>query len=456
MSVVAFIVTWCFDKKHVHNSGRVKWYVGVSCFFIGGFLHITSLFNLIGHPHIPSDRDIETNPFIPNYSQIMGAPVANVYKCGVARAQFLYYLKNLFCETKLTDADRKEISEYLNDLSQNRPVDNDYSTERKNVVFILCETYLSVTSDLTMPDGKSVTPFLDSLRHAQDTFYNGNVVSNVKIGESADGQFIYMSGLLPLSNELSLPYFWGKEVPTWCRALKAKDKYTIAMTIPTDKTIWGQDKISPCYGVDSLFAAEETESHGDWMTDEQVFDNAMRNQNGMKQPFVHFILTVTNHSPYDYPKKGTDKCPCSPKKFPENYTNDFINYLKDCHYMDHQIRRYFAYLKQSGAYDNTLIVIVSDHGMKEQYIQNNKSMYGNNLLPLFICNSGGGWVKDKVLSSKRLNQIDLYPTILDLMGINQQYRGQGCSIFSPHYHNTINEKSEKMSSDIIRGHYFEK
>ena len=123
--------------------------------------------------------------------------------------------------------------------------------------------------------------------------------------------------------------------------------------------------------------------------------------------------------------------------------------------MDHQIRRYFAYLKQSGAYDNTLIVIVSDHGMKEQYIQNNKSMYGNNLLPLFICNSGGGWVKDKVLSSKRLNQIDLYPTILDLMGINQQYRGLGCSIFSPHYHNTINEKLEKMSSDIIRVHYFD-
>ena len=113
--------------------------------------------------------------------RLWGGAISTVYKCGVARAQILYYLKNLFCETKLTDADRKEISEYLNDLSQNRPVDNDYSTERKNVVFILCETYLSVTSDLTMPDGKSVTPFLDSLRHAQDTFYNGNVVSNVEL-----------------------------------------------------------------------------------------------------------------------------------------------------------------------------------------------------------------------------------------------------------------------------------
>lgn len=454
-SIVFFLISLYLDKLKMNVTKPIKWYCGVSCFFIGFILQITSLFNLIGHPHIPTKRDIDTNPFIPNYAQVMGGAISTVYKCGVARAQILYYLKNLFCETKLTDADRKEISEYLNDLSQNRPVDNDYSTERKNVVFILCETYLSVTSDLTMPDGKSVTPFLDSLRHAQDTFYNGNVVSNVKIGESADGQFIYMSGLLPLNNELSLPYFWGKEVPTWCRALKAKDKYTIAMTIPTDKTIWGQDKISPCYGVDFLFAAEETESHGDWMTDEQVFDNAMVNQNGLKKPFVHYILTVTNHSPYDYPKKETDKCPCSPKEFPENYTTDFINYLKDCHYMDHQIRRYFAYLKQSGAYDNTLIVIVSDHGMKEQYIQNNKSMYGNNLLPLFICNSGGGWVKDNVLSSKRLNQIDLYPTILDLMGINQQYRGLGCSIFSPHYHNTINEKLEKMSSDIIRGHYFD-
>ena len=71
-SIVVFLISLYLDKTIVNDTKRIKWYCGVSFVFIGFILQITSLFNLIGHPHIPTDRDIETNPFIPNYAQVMG------------------------------------------------------------------------------------------------------------------------------------------------------------------------------------------------------------------------------------------------------------------------------------------------------------------------------------------------------------------------------------------------
>lgn len=71
-SIVFFLISLYLDKLQMNVTKPIKWYCGVSCFFIGFILQITSLFNLIGHPHIPTKRDIDTNPFIPNYAQVMG------------------------------------------------------------------------------------------------------------------------------------------------------------------------------------------------------------------------------------------------------------------------------------------------------------------------------------------------------------------------------------------------
>ncbi|MDE6648276.1 MAG: hypothetical protein K2K03_10745, partial [Prevotella sp.] len=73
----------------------------------------------------------------------------------------------------------------------------------RNIIFILVEPYMSFTSDMKV-GGREVTPFLNSLKHSDKVYYNGRMRENVTLGESSDGQFIYMAGLLPLRSEVTV------------------------------------------------------------------------------------------------------------------------------------------------------------------------------------------------------------------------------------------------------------
>ena len=72
-----------------------------------------------------------------------------------------------------------------------------------NVIFILVESYMSFTSDMK-ENGTEVTPFLNALKRDSTVYYNGKMKENVTIGESSDGQFIYMTGLLPLRSVITV------------------------------------------------------------------------------------------------------------------------------------------------------------------------------------------------------------------------------------------------------------
>ena len=66
----------------------------------------------------------------------------------------------------------------------------------QNVIVILVESYMSFTVDLKV-GGEEVTPFLNSLARDSSIYYNGHMRPDITCGESSDGQFIYMTGMLP-------------------------------------------------------------------------------------------------------------------------------------------------------------------------------------------------------------------------------------------------------------------
>ena len=84
-----------------------------------------------------------------------------------------------------------------------RVTTNEVNPNIKNIIFILVESYTAFTTDMKI-DGKEVTPFLNRMRHSPGVYYNGNMKSNITIGQSSDGQFIYMSGLLPLRSIITV------------------------------------------------------------------------------------------------------------------------------------------------------------------------------------------------------------------------------------------------------------
>lgn len=105
-------------------------------------------------------------------------------------------------------------------------------------------------------------------------------------------------------------------------------------------------------------------------------------------------------------------------------------YLNACHYTDRQIEKYFRHLKQSGLYDNSLIVIAADHPV------HNTDFGGvDKDIPLYLVNVPYS-IKTRIWQGA-CNQIDVYTTLLDLLGIESSWYGLGQSLLSPSYSNII-------------------
>ena len=307
----------------------------------------------------------------------------------------------------------------------------------RNVIFILVESYMSFTSDMRV-GGREVTPFLNSLKHSDTVYYNGMMHNNVTLGSSSDGQFIYMSGLLPLRSLITV----SKASDITIHGLPKMLGIESRMVIPTVASMWRQNEMCRQYGFDSLYTSNDYgDDHTNTLNDEQVLQLAMQKDRASRQPFFSVVLTMSMHQPYI--EQIDPSFPISDPSMP----NDLVCYLNVCHYTDRQLERYFEHLRQTGLYDNSLIVIAADHpvpvtdfgGMGKE-------------IPFYLVNIPRD-LRARMWKGE-CNQIDVYTTLLDLLGVKSDWYGLGRSLLSPDYSSSIDPKKWDVSEWIIRGDYF--
>lgn len=441
------ILFCCLFIRSVHSdimskSLRSLFYVWLCCLVMGLTVHSLYIF----HPTKTFVYVMEKTMFTPAKMDSMW-PNWTVFHKGFFRKLILEPLtreNNL----KLTQEQKQEIEQEYSDHSQ-RVTHRTAPEHVKNIIFILVESYLSVTSDLVV-DGQEITPNLNRLKRDSATYFNGHMHPNVSIGESSDGQLIYMAGLLPLHSEitvskanniniLGLPEIIKKKYP-------AIESYTI---IPTNPTLWDQQAMTDSYGFDMLYSSidyqmemKDNNCNGT-LTDEMVFKYALKKDESNTPPFFSLILTMSMHQPYtsfvEHGFKVTDK------SLPQEYKN----YLTNCHYTDMQIGNYMEGLKKKGLYENSLIVIASDHDARPQYLGMEGKISTD--IPIYIIN--GGIEKDKAWTGE-CNQLDVYTTILDIMGIESEWRGLGHTLLNSNYKNSVNDGIQGLSDWIIYGNYF--
>lgn len=101
-------------------------------------------------------------------------------------------------------------------------------------------------------------------------------------------------------------------------------------------------------------------------------------------------------------------------------------------YTDRQLERLFQEMKRLGVYDDSLVVVTSDHG--EEFLdhgmwEHQKTLYEEQLrIPLIMKLPGGAKGPRRVQGQVSL--IDVAPTILDLLGIASPATYQGQSLLS--------------------------
>jgi phosphoglycerol transferase MdoB-like AlkP superfamily enzyme len=130
---------------------------------------------------------------------------------------------------------------------------------------------------------------------------------------------------------------------------------------------------------------------------QRMFDDLQK----MQQPFLSLAYTISSHEPFDIPKF---------KRFPGNsFTDQYCNSIA---YADSCLGSFIDQLKSSTLWDNTLVVITSDHASLEPgpTTFDNPASYRIPLLWL-------GGVLDSVLVVNNIAmQTDLGSTIIQQMG----------------------------------------
>ena len=340
---------------------------------------------------------------------------------------------------QLTEQQCQTILKYSQKAKPSIKVGNIHDTKEKNVIFIIVESYMSFTSDLRV-NGREATPFMNALKHDSTVYYNGNMQDNTTIGESSDGQFIYMTGILPMRSVITITKARDTTLPGLPKMLLGKES---RMIIPTAASMWNQDVMCRQYGFNQLFSVSDYQGdHDTNLNDKQVFQLAMEKDKTSKQPFISVILTMSMHQPY------TEQIDPTFRITDDSMSNELACYLNACHYTDQQIAKYIQHLKDIGLYNNSLIIIAADHSV------HNTDFGGvSKQIPLYIVNPG---ISRQKMWQGECNQLDIYTTLLDLMGCDSEWYGLGQSLASTNYSHSIHRQAWDVSDWIIMGDYFSK
>lgn len=452
ISPILFSIIWTIKNKreeiykHINNRKILLILISIpfqsffTAFFIYTAYHFTSS-HYRKHPELFFPRINETiiDPFI--WKSRM--PVNVHFSSGSIRFIISDIIDDI-TNYELSSKEKEEIESFYTDYQQRKTFHAKHAI--KNVTFILLESFLSSSIDLTV-DGKEITPFLNKLKKDNTIYYNSKIHPNITIGESGDGQLIYMTGLLPLRNKITVGIAKNRKLKGLPQILK--DKYNIKYTeivIPSSPVLWEQRYMNEQYGIDKMFSAADIGAVSSFLTDEEtVFNLAKSTKKEAKQPFFSMILGISTHQPYN---QSIDE---SFQIRTNSYPTPYINYLIACHYVDKQIEKYFNFLHHKGIYDNSLIIITSDH--HPHIDQLNMENRISTDLPLYIINSG---LNIHNMYQGQANQLDIYTTILDILGINNKWLGLGHTLLSPPYFNSVSEKTYEISEKIILGDYFKK
>lgn len=380
----------------------------------------------------------------PSYAFNMAYPNWVTFHKGLTRTLIVDNLVNNGIKKDLSQEQINEIEkEYHN--HRERRTGHTLDQNIKNVIFIIVESYLAVTSDLKV-DGKEITPNMNALKRESNVYYNGHVQSHAKIGKSSDGQLIYMTGLLPLRSEITVSRALKDSLVGLPRMLLEHGivKHTRIM-VPTAPSFWEQKAMNQAYGIEKMYSKYDYMGgkNQDDLADELVFKFARQLDDEMPPSSFSLVLTLSMHEPFDE---------CVEHGFhleDPNLPTRYRNYLTTCHYFDEQIGKYIDHLKADGLYDNSLIVIAADHDAHPKFLDMEGKVERD--LPLYIINGG---IDSSQAWTGSCNQLDVYTTLLDILGVESEWRGLGHTLLNRNYTYSVTDKTWELSEWIINGDYF--
>ena len=279
---------------------------------------------------------------------------------------------------------------------------------------------------------KSFTPFLDSLTTESLYFING-IANGKKSIEAVPSIFASLPSLL------EIPYissqYGNNRIEGLPRILK-KEGYTSAFFHGATNGSMKFDGFAAQAGFDHYYGRTEynNEEHydGSWgILDEYFNPWTARKLSTLKQPFLASLFTLSSHHPFYIPPHMRGKLRKGPQPICEA-----------THYGDYSLRKFFETAKKQPWYKNTVFVLCADHTAATNNPKYNQrtEMYK---IPIVFFDPRARLKKEK--NEEIFQQIDILPTLLDVLNVKTKYYSFGNSYF---------QNTEKEAITYLDGSYY--
>lgn len=307
----------------------------------------------------------------------------------------------------------KEALRYFNPVQVSQP--QQLLKGKQNVVIVLFESFGSMYVGPGNPE--SFTPNLDSVLAHSMYFDKG--IANGRI--SMDG-VPAVSASIPtwMSESFILSSYSSNQFESLASILKPFG-YSSAFYHGCNNGSMRFDAFTAAAGFDEYFGRNEypNPAHydGNWGIQDYYFMPwCVEKMATSKKPFFGMIFTLSSHHPFVVPKGFEDKVKKGPEKICATIS-----------YADLAFKAFWDKAKQQPWFDNTLFIFCADHvGSTSRADRNSLEwMYH---IPIAFYHASEKL--PKVQSGEAFQQIDIMPTVLDLINVKTKYHAFGTSYFA--------------------------
>ena len=269
--------------------------------------------------------------------------------------------------SKASEEDLKPVEEYIQQHYAKPNPEYFGMAKGRNVIYIHLESFQQFLIDYKLKvDDKEyeVTPFLNSLYHSKETFAFSNVFNQVKAGKTSDAETMIETGLFGLNQGSFMVNYGGTNTQQAAPFILSKNGYNSSAVFHGNAgSFWNRNTAYKQWGYNYFFDASyftkqnSSNSFQYGLNDKYMLKDSIKYLERLQQPFYTKLITVSNHYPYTTSLSGDDL------GFPLAKTQDeTINgYFATANYLDSSIKAFFDYLKESGLYKNSIIVLYGDH-----------------------------------------------------------------------------------------------
>lgn len=288
---------------------------------------------------------------------------------------------------------------------------------KPNIIILIMESYSKEFIGF-YNNGNGSTPFLDSLMNHSLVFTNA--YSNGL--KSIEALPAITASIPSLMDDPFITSNYAQNSFESIASLLNKQDYNTSFYHGGYKGTMGFYSFCKKAGFSDYFGLEEYDNNNDFdnswgIYDKPFFQYFAKNVNTKGEPFFSTFFSLSSHPPYT---------------LPDNYLKDFgevskIGIRETILYSDFSMKNFFNIIKTKKWFNNTIFIITADHTSAENFNIRYNNKIGRYSIPLIIYSPDSSFIG---INGNVVQQIDIMPTVLEIIGYNKPFFSFGKSMLS--------------------------